>query len=205
MKGFILKLQKARDEDMIVTILSSKSVKRYYRFYGARHSILQMGYLIDFEEEQDKANFLPRMRSLSHIGFPWLYDREKLMLWHQFIALFERHFRDIETIESFYFDTLLEAAKRWEKQNPKRLIVEVAINILKYEGRLQPPSHCVICNNQIVEFLAPIQGFLPAHPECAKSPAISKKDLMNLFESGSTILLDDATIEQLYLLALKGF
>ncbi len=205
MKGFILKLQRARDEDMIVTILSPTSVKKYYRFYGARHSILQMGYLIDFEEEQDKANFLPRVRSLSHIGFPWLYDREKLMLWHQFIAIFERHFRDIESVESFYFYTLLEAAKRWEKQSPKRLIVEVAINILKYEGRLQPPSHCVICNNQIDKSIAPIQGFLPAHPECAKSPAISKKDLMNLFESGSTILLDDATIEQLYLLALKGF
>ena len=205
MKGFILKLQRARDEDMIVTILSPTSVKKYYRFYGARHSILQMGYLIDFEEEQERANFLPRVRSLSHIGFPWLYNREKLMLWHQFIAIFERHFRDIESVESFYFDTLLEAAKRWDKQSPKRLIVEVVINILKYEGRLQPPTYCVICNNPIEESIVPLQGFLPTHPECAKAPGISKKFLINLFESGSTILLDDATIEQLYQVALKGF
>ena len=127
------------------------------------------------------------------------------MLWPQFIAIFERHFREIESVEHFYFDTLLEAAKRWEKQNPKRLVIEVVINILKYEGRLQPPTHCVICNNQIDKSIAPIQGFLPAHPECAKAPAISKKNINNLFESGSTILLDDATIEQLSQVALKGF
>ena len=190
---------------MIVTLLSPKSVKRYYRFYGARHSILQMGYLIDYEEEHGGANFLPRLRNLSHIGFPWLYDREKLMLWHQFIGIFERHFRDIESVESFYFETLLEAAKRWERQSPKRLIIEVCINILKYEGRLQPPNHCVICNNSIEEDVAFLKGFLPTHPECSKAPMNNKKQIVHLFKSGSTILLDDKNIEQLYLIALKGF
>jgi len=164
-----------------------------------------MGYLIDFEEEQDKANFLPRLRNLSHIGFSWLYEREKLMLWHQFIAIFERHFKDIETIDNFYFETLLETAKRWEKQSPKRLIVEVCINILKYEGRLRPLSHCVICNNKVDKEIAFIQGFLPTHPECSKSPGINKKSLVKLLESASTIFLDDTTVENLYLVALKGF
>ncbi|HGZ70867.1 MAG TPA: recombination protein RecO, partial [Nitratifractor sp.] len=32
MKGFILKLQRAKDEDMIVTILNQERVAKYYRF-----------------------------------------------------------------------------------------------------------------------------------------------------------------------------
>jgi len=176
LKGFILKLQRAKDEDMIVTILNRKRVAKYYRFYGARHSILQMGYLIDYEEEYDKANFLPRLRSVSHIGFSWLYDREKLMLWHQFIAIFDRHFFDIDTVESFYFDTLLEAAKRWERQSAKRLIVETFLKILHYEGRLQNPNSCVICNAQIEQECSFIKGFLPTHPSCSKGVAVAKEE-----------------------------
>lgn len=188
---------------MIVTILSSKSVQKYYRFYGARHSILQMGYLIDFEEEQEQANFLPRLRSVSHIGFPWLYDRERLMLWHQFIAIFERHFRDIERVENFYFETLLRVAKRWEKQSPRRLIVETVINILKYEGRLQLPNVCVICSSKINQECSFIKGLLPTHPECSKSFSFNKSEILDLYESSSTITLDDRSVEELSLIALK--
>jgi len=101
MKGFILKLNRAKGEDMVVTVLSEHNVGTYYRFYGARHSVLQLGYLIDFEVEQDKANFLPRLRGVTHIGFPWLYDRAKLMDWHRFISIFEPHFRDVNEITSF--------------------------------------------------------------------------------------------------------
>ncbi len=190
---------------MIVTILSKKSVQKYYRFYGARHSILQMGYLIDFEEEQEHANFLPRLRSVSHIGFPWLYDRERLMLWHQLIAVFERHFRDIERIESYYFEMLLRVAKRWEKQSSKRLIVETVINILKYEGHLQLPNVCVICNSEIEHECSFIKGLLPTHPACSKSYSFNKSEILDLFESSSTITLDNRSVEELSLIALKGF
>jgi recombinational DNA repair protein (RecF pathway) len=205
MKGFIIKLQRAKDEDMIVTILNQERVAKYYRFYGARHSILQMGYLIDYEEEQEKANFLPRLRSVSHIGFPWLYDRERLMLWHQFISIFDRHFRDVESIDDFYFERLLRSASRWEKQSPKRLIIETFVSILKYEGRLQIPNHCVICNTKIEDECAFLKGFLPTHPHCSKEAGVRKEKILELFNELSTINLDDKEVEQLHLIALKGF
>ena len=205
MKGFVLKLQRARDEDIIATLLTPKNVRKYYRFYGARHSILQMGYLIDFEEERDKAQFLPRLRRVTHIGFPWLYDRDKLMLWHQFIAIFDYHFRDVEQIDSYYFNKLLEAANKWKKQSPRRLIVETFIDILKYEGRLNPPTHCVICNNKLDNSVALIRGFLPTHPECSKCAPINKRFYNELLQSGSTVFLDDISVEVLSQVVLQGF
>ena len=190
---------------MIVTTLESRQVAKYYRFYGARHSILQMGYLIDYEVQQDSSNFLPRLKGVSHIGFPWLYEREKLMLWHQFLAIFEPHFRDVATVEPFYFNILLKAAKRWHKQSAKRLIIETFIAILQYEGRVQNTERCVVCNSKLGNECSLIKGYLPAHPECVKELPIKTEAITHLFQSGSTILLSDAIVDSLYLIALKGF
>ncbi len=204
MKGFILKLNRVRDEDLIVTVLSKKNIGRYYRFYGARHSVLQMGYLIDFEVEQDKANFLPRIRNVTHHGFKWLYNREKLMYWHRFITIFEPHFRDVGEIDSFYFNMLLDAAKKWEKQSPKRVIVEKFIDILKYEGRTHTIEKCVICGLGIEKSISLIKGFLPAHPDCAHAITLNKKEIEYLFESGETLYLSDESVDVLCEIALKG-
>ena len=190
---------------MVVTILSEHRVGTYYRFYGARHSVLQLGYLIDYEVEQDKANFLPRIRGISHIGFPWLYDREKLMYWHRFISIFEPHLRDINEIDSFYYETLLDAAKKWQKQSFRRLIVEKFFNILQYEGRLHSLDSCTICRQKIDEQISLIKGFLPAHPYCSHSTAFIKKDIQELFLTNSTINLDDETVQTLSEIVLKGF
>jgi len=129
---------------MVVTVLGEKQIGTYYRFYGARHSVLQLGYLIDYEVEQDRANFLPRIRAITHIGFPWLYDREKLMYWHRFISIFEPHFRDINEIDNFYFNTLLNSAKKWQKQSYRRLMVENFFNIIQYEGRVHSLDKCMV-------------------------------------------------------------
>ena len=204
LKGFILKVQKAKNEDIIVTILSQNSVKKYYRFYGARHSILQLGYLIDFETEES-GTYMPQVRRVSHIGFDWLYNREKLMLWHRFISIFEPHFRDINEIEPFYYESLLKAAKRWNKQSAKRLIVETYINILKYEGRVLPLSTCVLCKQKIENSISVIDGFLPTHSSCSHTESVEYKAIKRLFEEATTIDLDDNTIDRLYLIALKGF
>ena len=205
MKGFILKLNRAKNEDMVVTILSEHTVDSYYRFYGARHSVLQLGYLIDFEVEQDKSNFLPRIRSITHNGFQWLYNREKLMNWHRFISIFEPHFRDVKEIDSFYFYSLLDTAKKWEKQNSRRLIVETFTNILKYEGRINNLSKCVICGSKIENELSLIKGFMPTHPFCSHSVAVDKNSIENLFGTSSTLMLNDDTVEVLSEIALKGF
>ncbi|NPA50850.1 MAG: recombination protein RecO, partial [Epsilonproteobacteria bacterium] len=42
MQGFILDLRRVREEDLIVTIITKDEIRDYYRFFGARHSILQL-------------------------------------------------------------------------------------------------------------------------------------------------------------------
>ena len=205
MKGFILKINRAKNEDVVVRVLSPNSVKSYYRFYGARHSVLQLGYLIDFEVQEDNASFLPRIRSITHNGFKWLYNREKLMDWHRFIHIFEEHFRDVNEIERFYFNTLLDSAKKWEKQSSKRVAVETFINILKYEGRLHNLSKCLICGSAIENNLSLIKGFIPTHSFCSNSKALPKRAIEELFISGSTLYLDDETVELLFNISIKGF
>jgi len=90
-------------------VLTREHIRTYYRFFGARHSILQLGNLIDFEVEGEDGRFLPRLRSLSHIGFPWLFERNRLMLWHNFIQKFVPHLKDADEIDPFYFNLLLDA------------------------------------------------------------------------------------------------
>ena len=136
MRGFIINIRKAKNEDVIVTVLSNDSVKTYWRFFGARHSILQLGNLIDFEVTESKKSFMPSMRSLSHISFPWIFSNNHLLIWQNFIKLFESHLRDAIELDNFYFDLLLTTAQKWHKQNPKRLAIEAYMQLLNHEGRL---------------------------------------------------------------------
>lgn len=204
MKGFVLSLTRAKNEDMIATILSERTIGRYYRFYGARHSILQLGYLIDYEVEGEDGRFMPRLRSLRHHGFPWLYDRNRLMLWHDFVKLFEPHLRDAEELDRFYFDLLLTAARHWERQNPKRIVVESYHALLSHEGRLHPSSHCYICEQPLQESINLMAAFKPAHPECIYAPSLSRPTIEGFLTSGKTLYLDDATVDQLFDTVKKG-
>ncbi len=189
---------------MIATLLSERYLKRMYRFYGARHSILQLGYLIDYEDEESGGGFMPRLRRVSHIGFPWLYERDRLMQWHRYISIFEPHLRDTETIEAFYFDTLLDAAKKWDRQNPKRIVCESYHSIQKFEGRLHPLDRCHICEKKLGDDISLMTAMIPAHPECIYSPSVKRKKLESFFETGSTISLEDRDVEYLYEVCIKG-
>ncbi len=204
MKGFVIALRKAKNEDMIATVLSPGNVGVYYRFFGARHSILQFGHLIDFEVEGEQESYMPRLRNLSHLGFEWLYDHNRLLLWHNYIKLFEPHLRDTEEIDRFYFDLLLDSAKKWAKQNPKRIVCENYISLLKHEGRMHGDDLCYICEGQIKEEVSLMQAYIPAHPSCIQSAAIQKKKLHYFFKSGKTIYLDDNEVEYLYQVAMRG-
>jgi len=204
MKGFVIALRRAKNEDIIVTILSSQKVGVYYRFFGARHSILQFGYLIDFEVEGEQESYLPRVRNLSHIGFEWLYDNNRLLLWQNYIKLFEPHLRDTEEIDPFYYQLLLGSAKKWGRQNPKRIICENYIALLKHEGRLHDDTICYICERPIEEEISLMQAYIPAHPNCIHSTALDKEKLFDFFGSGTTIYLSDNEVEYLHLVAMKG-
>jgi len=206
MKGFILSLHKAKNEDMIVTVLSEEKIYKLYRFYGARHSILQLGYLIDFEIEEDRyGKFLPRMRGVSHIGIDWLYKRDRLLVWHSFITLLHKHLIDVEDIDRFYFNTLLDTYRRLRKENPKRAVSEAYIKILKFEGRLHSLQRCHICEKPLGDNIALMQSLIPAHPECIYSIALPKNKLISFFNQESSVWLDDNEIDILYSIINRGF
>jgi len=204
-KGFILSVKKAKNEDSIALILTHTEVRTYYRFFGARHSILQLGNLVDFEVEGEGSGFLPRLRSLSHIGFEWLHDKNRLLLWHNFIKRFESHLKDAREIEPFYFDLLLRAAGKWHKQNPKRIVCESYIELLEYEGRLYLEENCFICEQRIEENISLMQAFKPAHPACIYSAALPTKKVLDFFESKKTLFLEDFEVDYLFEIVMKGF
>jgi hypothetical protein len=204
MRGFVLKLNRAKNEDMIATVLSDHHIRSYYRFYGARHSILQLGYLIDFESDGDDARFMPRIRSLRHFGFPWLYDRNRLMIWHDWIKLFEPHLRDTEELEPFYYELLLNAAKHWDKQNPKRIILESYHALLSHEGRLHPIEQCFICEASIADEISLMATFRPAHPDCIYAPALSRDHVETFLTTGKTLHLSDTEVDVIYEVVKKG-
>lgn len=204
MKGFILGLRKARDEDSIVTVLTAHNIQTYYRFFGARHSILQLGHLIDFEVEGEDSSFLPRLRSLSHIGFSWIFDKNRLLLWHNFIKCFEPHLKDTKEIDSFYYTLLLDAAKKWDKQNPKRIVCESYLKLLIYEGRLHDEEYCYICESLITNHMALMQAFIPAHPECLYSASLPTEKIALFFTHQNTIHLEDHEVSYLFDIVMKG-
>ncbi|WP_456433622.1 recombination protein RecO [Nitratifractor sp.] len=204
MKGFILRLRRAKNEDLILTVLTEEKMADYYRFYGARHSILQLGYCIDFEEERDSGPFLPRLRRVSQIPFHWLYSRNRLMLWQRFVQLFEPHLRDTQTLERFYFDLLFEAARRWERQNPKRIVCETHYALLRHEGRLHPLDRCYICERPLEKEVALMQALIPAHPGCIYGSALPREKLETFFDTGKTTWLDDDEVERLYTVSMRG-
>ena len=203
-KGFILSVKKAKNEDSIAVVLTSTEIRTYYRFFGARHSILQLGNLVDFEVEGEDGRFMPRLRSLSHMGFPWLFDKNKLLMWHNFIQKFEPHLKDAEELESFYFDLLLSAARKWNRQNPKRIVCESYITLLEYEGRLYPQETCYICEQRIEENIALMQSFKPAHPSCIYSPALPTKKVLDFFDTKKTVFLEDHEVDYLFEVVMKG-
>jgi hypothetical protein len=204
MRGFIINIRKVKNEDVIVTVLSSESVKNYWRFYGARHSILQIGNLIDFEVTKSKNGFMSNMRSLSQYSFPWLFSSNHLLIWQNFIKLFEPHLKDMVEIDSFYFNLLLENAQKWDKQNPKRLATEAYVKLLNYEKRVQYHQFCHICQKNLNNEIGLMRAFIPAHAECIYSSTLDKKDIFQLFKSSSTIHLNNQTVDTLYQILLKG-
>jgi recombinational DNA repair protein (RecF pathway) len=205
MKGFVLSISKAKNEDIIVMVLTSNDIKTYYRFFGARHSILQVGYMIDFEVEGDDGRFLPRLRSISQIPFEWIFDKNRLLIWQNYIKLFAKHLKDATHLDSFYFDLLLENAKKWHKQNPKRIVCDSYIKLLKYEGRLYQDDKCFICQEPIEEQVSLMQSFKLAHPHCIYQIALPTKKLIDTLKLSKSIYMDDNEVDYLYDVVMKGF
>lgn len=202
MQGFILHTQKVKDEDLLVYILSPKMLTKTYRFYGLRHSSILSGYKIDFALEDNA--FLPRLKDVLHLGFVWIMQREKMLLWQEFIRLLYQHLKDTEMLESFYFELLDQCVKRFEKQNPKRVIVDAYLKILEFEGRLHKDFICFACDERIQSSITLIRAFLPSHSTCALGYEFKSEKLKHFYESKNCAVFSDEEVENLYKLIKEG-
>jgi hypothetical protein len=204
MQGYIININRAKNEDLIITILSKQNLQTVYRFYGARHGVINLGFKIDYELESSLKSSIPRLRDVLHLGFKWLSDRNRLRAWQDFIALFYQHLKQTEELESFYFQLIDEAALKWEKQNPKRIAIETYIKLLHNEGRLHVENICFLCGEKIENDISVIRGYLPTHKECSHTYSINQSSISELYNSGSSLFLTDKEIDRLWYVLLEG-
>ncbi len=203
MQGFILHTQKVKDEDLIVYVLSSTMLIKTYRFYGLRHSNILSGYKIDFALEENPS-FLPRLKDVLHLGFLWIMQREKMLIWQEFIRLLYKHLKEVGELDNFYFALLNECAKRFEKQNPKRVIVDAYLRILEFEGRLHKDFICFSCDEKIKNSITLIRAFLPSHNTCALGFKFEEEKLKHFYRSKNCAVFNDEEIQNLYTLIKEG-
>ncbi|MDR1976229.1 MAG: recombination protein RecO [Campylobacteraceae bacterium] len=206
MQGFIVHINRVKDEDLIVTILTEDKLLPTYRFYGARHSVINTGYMIDFETELSSRSNLAQLRHVMHLAQNWNLDRDRFYFWQSFVKLFYEHLRDVENVDKFYFDLLKSSSEKWYRQNPKRVAVEAYLNLLQFEGRLHSLEYCFLCEEKIEEeSVALARAYLPAHTECIHNKGIHIDKLKQLFHKKKTLFLDDDEAEYLYRIMNEGF
>jgi hypothetical protein len=203
-QGYIIGLNKVKDEDLIVTIISKNSLDTLYRFYGARHGSINLGFKIDFEKEPSSKSTISRLKDVIHIGFSWINDYELLRLWQNFTGLFFKHLKDAEDIGDFYYNLIDNASKEWSKQNPKRVAIESYVKLLEHEGRLHRDPICFLCSLPIKDNISLIRAFLPTHEECTHTLPINKEALKELYENKSSLFLSDKEIDRLWIVLLEG-
>ncbi len=205
MQGYILNIVRVRDEDLIVSLLTQNRLKTLYRFYGARHANINLGFKIDFEIQTSPKSTIGMLRHVLHLGTQWMVDFQKFYLWQQFCRLLYQHLRDIENIDPFYFELLEAISQRMQKQNPKRLLIESYLKLLAHEGRLHHDNLCFLCNQEITEEqIVLARGFLPAHMRCLGARNFQKQKIDTLFESGYTLFFDDKEIDALWQIIEEG-
>jgi recombinational DNA repair protein (RecF pathway) len=205
MQGFILNTQLVRDEDLVVTILTKDSIKRLYRFYGVRHSIVSIGNFIDFEEEVSYKVNINRLKDVLLISFDTMYNNQSMLDYKIFIKLLHKHFRDIDIIEDFYFEMLKTLIEDLNYQNAKRAIIESYLRLLEHEGRLNSNFKCLFCNKVIEENLNIGRSFVLSHKNCMYSYFLfDYNKTKRLFQDKNTFMLEDSDVEELWNILLQG-
>jgi hypothetical protein len=204
MQGYIINLNRVKEEDLIVTILSDGNLETLYRFYGARHGTINIGFKIDYEIEISAKSTINRLKDVIHIGFKWINDYKLLRLWQDFTGLFFKHLKDAEDLGSFYFELLDNASDNWNKQNPKRVAIESYVKLLAHEGRLHKEFYCFLCSKEIQGDVSLIRAYLPTHYNCTHTLGITKDALNELYENYSTLFLSDKEVDRLWSILMEG-
>jgi hypothetical protein len=197
-------MQKYKDEDLFVTILSESKVLVLYRFYGLRHSYINLGYKIDFETESVINLNLSRLRKVIHLGDKWNLNIKKMLIWQQFIKLLYKHLKDIEEIDMFYFNLLQELSIKLYKQDAKRVLIDGYLKLLDFEGRLHLEDICFVCEEKINDDYALNRAFLPSHTKCTFANHFDKNEAMYMLKNKLTIFLDDKKIDYLWNIMQEG-
>jgi recombinational DNA repair protein (RecF pathway) len=204
MQGYIIDIKNVKDDDLIVSILTENHVYTTYRFYGARHSNVNVGYKIDFELESNLKSSIARLKDVIQLGFPWIFDNEKLYCWQRFIKLFYPHLKDVEEIDDFYFKLLDKLSHEMIKQNPKRAICQNYLNLLEFEGRLHQDFHCFLCEEDIKDNISLVRSFMPTHASCSYSKEFDLKKMEEMFCNKNLIHFEDDEVEYLWNILLQG-
>ncbi|EDZ62736.1 hypothetical protein SMGD1_2574 [Sulfurimonas gotlandica GD1] len=205
MQGYIINLNKVKDEDLIVTIISKGSLETLYRFYGARHGTINIGFKIDYEIEDSAKSTIGRLKDVVHIGFKWINDHKLLRLWQDFLSLFYKHLIDAQELDDFYFELLDHASQQWNKQNPKRVAIESYVRLLENEGRLHKELNCFLCSLPIEEKeISLVRAFLPTHKACSHTLSMNREALVELFQNKSSLFLSDKEVDRLWYILLEG-
>jgi recombinational DNA repair protein (RecF pathway) len=205
MQGYILNINRVKDEDLIVSLLTQNRLKTLYRFYGARHGNINIGYKIDFEAQSSAKSTISMLRNVLHLGNRWMNEPRRFFIWQHFIKLMYRHLKDIDELDSFYFELLDSMNQKFEKQNPIRVAIESYIELLNYEGRLHDDFVCFICEEPVKSDLVIARSFLPAHKRCLFGNVADIEKIKELFKSRSTLYLDDREVENLWKIVQEGF
>jgi len=205
MQGYIININKVKDEDLIVSILTESKLKTLYRFYGARHANINLGYKIDFEAVASGKSTISMLREVLPLSAKWMLQSNRFFIWQQFIKLMFRHLKDVTELDPFYFHLLEETSIMIERQNPQRVVIESYLLLLEYEGRLHDDFQCFICDEAIEESLVLARSFLPAHQTCVFGELLEKKKIEKLFETKSTIYFEDDEVTHLWRLLQEGF
>ena len=198
MRGFVLHTVRVRDEDLIVRILTKNEVLTLYRFYGARHSYINVGYHIDFVVEESPKTTIKRLRNVTQLPFSFLFDLEKMLDFKIFISLLNRHLSDVTKIDDFYYNLLIEITNEMKKRDSKRLLIESYVKLLEKEGRLHKEFECFLCEQKINGNIALARAFLPAHEKCIYEDGFEREKIKELFENKKSVLLSDEEIQRLW-------
>ena len=201
----MLNTVRVRDEDLIVRILGKDEVFTLYRFYGARHSYINVGYHIDFIVEESPKTTIKRLRNVTQLPFRFMFDLEKMLDFKIFCALLNKHLQDVSKIDSFYYDLMLEISEKMDKRESKRLLVESYVKLLEKEGRLHKEKVCFLCEGKIEGKTALARAFLPAHERCVMSEGFEREKIELLFNEKKSLLFNDEEIERLWKIINLGF
>lgn len=205
MQGFISGIKKLKNEDIIVNIITESHFLTLYRFYGLRHSIINIGRKIDFEVDYNGV-FMPRLRAVSQLGFAWESDAYKMRYFQRFMQCLDKHLSGTEEISSFYFELLNLALKIINKQSPNRALLDLYAMILQNEGRKSLEDSCFICNEILGDKVRIARGFLTAHSHCIYSDCeMEKERFFQFLESNKSIFLSEKEVEHLLEVLLQGF